>query len=64
MRRTALYREGIGELAALVAAQPDGEVCMLCAEEDPAHCHRTLLIAPDLIARGIAIVDIRKAGKD
>ena len=61
LRATARYRDGLEELEALLRERPEGALCLLCAEEDPAHCHRTLLIAPDLLARGIEIVDIRKA---
>lgn len=60
LRRTALYREGIAEVLALLKEAPGGELCLLCAEEDPEHCHRTLLIAPDLAAQGVDIVNIRK----
>lgn len=61
LRETALYQDGIEELLAMLKEAPEGTLCLLCAEEDPAHCHRILLIAPDLIARGVEISDIRKA---
>jgi uncharacterized protein (DUF488 family) len=58
VRKTALYRTGIDELADRVREQSGGQVCIVCAEGDPAHCHRTLLIRPDLEALGIEVVDI------
>jgi uncharacterized protein (DUF488 family) len=60
-RRTAIYQDGLAELEALLSEQPEGALCLLCAEENPTQCHRALLIAPDLVARGIEIMDIRKA---
>jgi uncharacterized protein (DUF488 family) len=36
---------------------------MLCAEEDPARCHRHLLIAPALEERGVEVVHIRGDGR-
>ena len=35
---------------------------IMCAEEDPASCHRTLLLGPALEARGAALAHIRKSG--
>jgi uncharacterized protein (DUF488 family) len=37
-------------------------VAMLCSEEDPARCHRRLLVVPALIADGVAVVHIRGDG--
>jgi uncharacterized protein (DUF488 family) len=58
VRKTVLYRTGIDELAKTVRELPKGQVCMMCAEGDPLHCHRTLLIRPDLEALGLDVVDI------
>ena len=37
--------------------------CMLCAEEDPANCHRRLLVGPSITEKGIQIVHIRGDGR-
>jgi uncharacterized protein (DUF488 family) len=37
-------------------------VALLCSEEDPAHCHRRLLISRVLMARGAEIGHIRGNG--
>ena len=43
---------------------PAGEVstAIMCSEGDPARCHRTLLIAPLLVARGVAVRHLLKDG--
>ena len=46
---------GLGELAGLADA---GEVVLLCAEADPANCHRNTHLAPALVARGYHVVHI------
>lgn len=61
VRRTHIYREGIEAVLAMLEHAPEGELCLMCAEEDPEYCHRTVLIAPDLIARGVEIVNIRRS---
>jgi uncharacterized protein (DUF488 family) len=38
-------------------------VALMCSEEDPAHCHRRLLIGRVLVERGTEILHIRKDGK-
>lgn len=37
-------------------------VALMCAEEDPLHCHRFLLICPALLQRGIAPWHLRRGG--
>jgi type II secretory pathway component PulF len=34
----------------------------MCAEEDPLHCHRFLMICPELLERGVTPVHIRRGG--
>ena len=45
-----------------VALSRERKTAILCAEEDPLHCHRFLLICPALVARGVAPVHLRRAG--
>jgi uncharacterized protein (DUF488 family) len=40
----------------------DHRIALLCAEEDPAHCHRRLLVSRVLIERGATIQHIRGDG--
>jgi uncharacterized protein (DUF488 family) len=37
--------------------------CILCSEEDPARCHRTLLVGRVLAARGVLLEHIRHDGR-
>jgi uncharacterized protein (DUF488 family) len=43
------FRRGIERVAALAGA---GKIALLCAERDPLTCHRTILVCPELVARG------------
>jgi uncharacterized protein (DUF488 family) len=56
MRRQPAFQKGIEALAALAQERV---VTIMCAEEDPAHCHRALLIAPELERLGLTIAHIR-----
>jgi uncharacterized protein (DUF488 family) len=46
------------ELAALIADAAAGPTAVLCAESDPAHCHRSF-IADALLARRLSVLHIR-----
>jgi hypothetical protein len=35
---------------------------MMCAEEDPLHCHRFMLICPAVVQRGFLPVHLRRGG--
>ena len=50
------YQEGIKRLIEAAREQP---TAVMCAEEDPAHCHRQHLIAQTLIDEGIRVMHIR-----
>ncbi len=39
-------------------------LALLCAEDDPLECHRFLMIAPELVARGLAPLHLRKDGSE
>ena len=47
-------------LERVIALSREENTAMMCAEEDPLHCHRFLLICPALIQRGSTIVHLRK----
>ena len=59
MRSSPAFVGAIEELRAVAAASP---TVVLCAEGDPAGCHRSTLIAPALEAAGFTVTDILKDG--
>jgi len=59
MARTPAFAEG---LARVIEAGTQGKVALLCAERDPIDCHRFLLIARELAARGVAVAHILASG--
>jgi uncharacterized protein (DUF488 family) len=46
------FRTGIGRV---IEAAGRWRVCLMCAEREPLDCHRCLLVAPALAARGLSI---------
>ncbi len=58
-RRAPPFLEAIDKAIALARER---KTAILCAEEDPLHCHRFLLICPALVARGVAPVHLRRGG--
>ena len=51
------FLEAIDRLLGVSQSQ---NVVIMCAEEDPLHCHRFLLICPVLVQRGIAPLHLRR----
>ena len=43
-------------------ARAKGRICLMCAEREPLDCHRCLLVARALAARGLAIGHILHDG--
>lgn len=60
MAESAVFLEGLEHLSAAAARS---RVATLCAEEDPTHCHRRLLVARALETRGVPTLHIRGDGK-
>jgi uncharacterized protein (DUF488 family) len=58
-RRAADFAEGVDRAVAL---SRDRVPALMCAEEDPLHCHRFLMICPALLERGVTPVHIRRGG--
>jgi uncharacterized protein (DUF488 family) len=56
MDRTAVYKDGIRELMELAAAQ---RAAIMCSEEDPAHCHRELVVGETLRGMGVEVRHLR-----
>ena len=59
MRSSAGFQQGIEELLKLAR---DSRVAIMCAEEDPTRCHRTLLIGPQVRQHNMGLRHIRKDG--
>lgn len=52
LAETRLFREGIKRL---LQGSQKYRIALMCAEKDPLHCHRTVLVARNLIHHGIEI---------
>ena len=59
VRSRPQFREGV---ARLLAEARQARVCLLCAEADPARCHRGQLLAPELEARDVEVKHILADG--
>jgi uncharacterized protein (DUF488 family) len=59
IRGSPRFRAALVDLAALAGG---ARVALLCAEEDPEHCHRARLIAPALEEMGLRVVHLRHDG--
>ncbi len=60
-RKEKRYQDGLSQLLALIAK--GGTVCIMCAEANPEHCHRKLLIGADLQECGVRVRHVRAANK-
>ncbi len=59
VRESAEFQRGLDRLT---GDWLGSSVAFLCSEEDPLDCHRGLMIAPALLARGFAPNHLRKDG--
>ena len=59
LANTELFDDGIGRV---VRSADERRVAVMCSEKDPQDCHRALLIAGALEARGVAVVHILADG--
>jgi len=57
---TALFRQGIDRL---LTAGKSHTVAIMCAEKDPLDCHRTILVARELVKRGEQVAHILANGE-
>jgi uncharacterized protein (DUF488 family) len=58
-RKAPDFEEGMDRLVGFAKSQ---NLVLMCAEEDPLHCHRFLMICPVLVQRGIEPIHLRRAG--
>lgn len=56
-RKAPDFQEALDRLLGFVKNQ---NVVLMCAEEDPLHCHRFLLICPAVVQRGIVPLHLRR----
>lgn len=59
LSRSPTFREGVSKLEAEIESHM---VALLCSEENPARCHRRLLVGRSLEERGITVRHIRGDG--
>jgi uncharacterized protein (DUF488 family) len=52
---TELFRKGIARLRAGMA---DHRISLMCAEREPLECHRTILVARELVREAVAVTHI------
>jgi uncharacterized protein (DUF488 family) len=55
LARTDVFKAGLDRVITEAANQ---RVAVMCAEKDPLSCHRTILVTPRLIARGLTVMHI------
>jgi uncharacterized protein (DUF488 family) len=55
LARTELFRKGIARLRTGLA---DHRISLLCAEREPLECHRTILVARELVRDGVEVTHI------
>ena len=60
LARTDLFREGIERV---ISSTSNYRVALMCAEQEPLECHRTLLVACVLAGRGVVIKHILPDGR-
>jgi uncharacterized protein (DUF488 family) len=61
--RRAQAADFLAGLKRLIELARERRTVILCAEEDPSHCHRRRLVAPALQRAGVSVVHIRADGR-
>jgi len=60
LARQELFLHGLDRVIQLAH---EYRVALMCAEKEPLDCHRTLLVAPELIERGLSVAHILADGR-
>ena len=60
IKRTASFQQGI---TSVINDCKEYRMCLMCAEENPAQCHRSLLVGDALIRNDVKILHIRGDGR-
>ena len=55
LAETEAFKAGLDKL---IAEAANRRVAVMCAEKDPLSCHRTILVTPRLVARGLTVLHI------
>jgi uncharacterized protein (DUF488 family) len=61
LANTQLFKDGLKRVGR--GLKEGFRIALMCAEKEPLDCHRTILIAPQLIALGIAVQHIHADGQ-
>lgn len=56
---TDMFQQGLDRV---MRGAADYRIALMCAEKEPLHCHRSLLVAPALAARGVKVAHILADG--
>jgi uncharacterized protein (DUF488 family) len=59
LAQSELFRRG---LERVLAGSREHRIALMCAERDPLHCHRALLISPELERAGVPVTHIHADG--
>lgn len=59
LAKTSLFQSGLDRV---VEGTNDYRIALMCAEKDPLDCHRTILVARELLRRGLSITHILENG--
>lgn len=59
LAQTSLFQSGLDRVSQGTARY---RVALMCAEKEPLECHRTLLVAKALVARGLPVLHIHADG--
>jgi uncharacterized protein (DUF488 family) len=59
LAKTTLFQSGLNRI---VEGAKTYRIAMMCAEKDPLDCHRTILVARELVKRGLSITHILESG--
>lgn len=59
LAKTPLFQSGLGRV---IEGANNYRIALMCAEKDPLDCHRTILVARELLKRGMTITHILEDG--
>ncbi len=59
LSKTAAFKDGIRQI---VDEMDRHRIALMCAEEDPLMCHRSILVSRHLVDLGVAVAHIREDG--
>jgi len=59
LAKTSLFQSGLDRV---IEGSNNYRIALMCAEKDPLDCHRTILVAKELLKRGLTITHILEDG--